>query len=146
MTLPEAAVLLTLLGLFWLLAGFAGVLGWAVVAIAFTVTPAVVAVAVGQLSIITLGEAAPQTSVAATQVALVALLLFDGVALGWTRQESAAFILLTGVLGGGVVVLAEQTSLLVGGLCLLGVLGVGAVGLSELSASSRVEQTSGGAE
>lgn len=145
-TLPEAAVLFVLLALLWVVGGVPGVLGWVVVAAALVVTPAVVAVGVGQLALVTLVDAAPQAGVAAVQMALIALLLLEGVSDGWRWWEGLGFVVLAGLLGGGALLLADQTSLLVVGLLIIGVLGAGAVGIAERTAQPHPTEVPGRSE
>lgn len=136
-TLPEGAVLLTLLALLWGLGGLAGVLGWTVVAAIFIAAPPIVTVAVGQLALITLGDTAPLAGVAAVQASFVALLLLDGASLGWTWRTSLGFVGLTGLLSGTVLLLADRTPLLIASVFLAGVFAAGVIGVSELTHPSR---------
>jgi hypothetical protein len=145
-TLPQAAVLFVLLALLWVVGGLPGVFGWVGVTAALVVTPAVVAVAVGQLALVTLVDAAPQAGVAAVQMALIALLLLEGVSDGWRWRESLGFVVLVGLLGGGALLLADQTSLSVVSLLILGVLGAGAVGITERTEQSQGAEVPGRSE
>jgi ribose/xylose/arabinose/galactoside ABC-type transport system permease subunit len=131
------------LALLWIVAGIPGVFGWLAVAATLAVYSAVVAVAIGQLAVITLADPALSIGVAATQVTLIAILLIDGVTGGWGWKEGVGFLFLTGLLGGGVVFISERTSLLIASLVLLGVLGAGAVGLAQVASERQAETTLG---
>jgi hypothetical protein len=126
--------------------GVPGVLGWIVVAAALVVTPAVVAVGVGQLALVTLVDTAPQAGVAAVQMALITLLLLEGVSDGWKWWESVGFVMLAGLLGGGALLLADQTNLLAVSLLILVVLGAGAVGIAERTAQPYPAEVPGRSE
>jgi hypothetical protein len=132
LTVGEVVALLALLGVLWGLVGLAGVGVWLVVLVAVAVLPAVVAVAIGQLALVAFPVEIGSPLVLAAEAVFGGLLLREGLTTGWGRTEAVVFVGLTGGLGGGVVLVTTQTSLLVSALLLVSVLIVGAVGLARL--------------
>lgn len=118
-TVLQSLALLPVLGLFWLLLGFSGLVVWGLVVLTWLVFPAVVPVAVGQLALVAGSDPEPPLLLA-VEVNLFVLLVVDDIAPRWQLRDVALFAVLASVGGGSLLLLAPDTSLLILGIALLG--------------------------
>ncbi|MGQ4557352.1 hypothetical protein [Halobellus sp. GM3] len=118
---------------FWFLLGPIGLGAAFVAALSWVVFPAVVPVAIGHIAIVTFSQSQTTEILIVAHASLYAILLSDGIRCGWGRDSQMLFIGVSAIGVIGVLFLVNQTSTLLTGVILLGVIAGGAILLAQFT-------------